>query len=106
MPATVKRTPAKKRPVKATKKAISKKTAKKPAAKKPAAKKAAKKKTPAKKPAASKTVSHGIQVRNVVSAIDPNIKLTDDAVELLNALLAEKFTQIASSAVQIVHKGK
>ena len=80
---------------------------------KPAAKKAAYhvkkvvKKTPVKKAAASKKqVSHGIQVRNVVSEIDPSIKLTDDAVELLNALLNEKFTQIASSAVKIVHKGK
>ena len=114
MPATVKRIPAKKTAAKAAKKSISKKTAKKTvakksAAKKPAAKKAAKKvvkKTPVKKAAASKQISHGIQVRNVVSEMDPKISLTDDAVELLNALLNEKFTQIASSAVKIVHKGK
>ena len=38
--------------------------------------------------------------------MDPGIKLSDDAVELLNALLVEKFKQIASKAVEIVHRGK
>ena len=115
MPATLmKKSPAKKRPAKAAKKTITKKSSAKKTTKSPS-KKVSKKLAPARKkapakgsPSKSKSSSqnHGIKVRDVVTSMDPKIKLTDDAVELLNALLTAKFTQIAEKAVDIVHRGK
>ena len=34
----------------------------------------------------------GIKVEEIVHKVNPKLTLTDDAVELLNALLTEKFT--------------
>jgi histone H3/H4 len=90
-----------------TKKNVSKKTAK-PVAKKPIskAKAATKRATPkaVKKPVTQKEL--GLKVREVVHGVNPKINLTEDAVELLNAILMEKFTQIAETAAQIVNKAK
>ena len=104
MPATKSKSPAKsKRPApKVSKKPIRKVLAKKSSSKKAASKA---KKTPAKRATKTQGTS-GIKVRDVVSAVDPNIKLTDDAVELLEALITDKFTEIAQKAVRIVHRGK
>ena len=48
----------------------------------------------------------GIKVQSIMHKVNPNLVLTDDAVELLNAVLTEKFTQIAEAASKIVEKGK
>ena len=45
-------------------------------------------------------------MREIVHKVNPKLKLTDDAVELLNAILTEKFTLIAEAASKIVEKGK
>ena len=106
MPAASKaKSPAKSKKTasKATKKPI-RKTAKKSPVKK-SVKKAATKTTKAKL-STKKQGASGIKVRDVVSAVDPNIKLTDDAVELLEAIITSKFTEIAQKAVKIVHRGK
>ena len=109
MPAVKKsKSPAKsKRPApKVSKKPIRKAPAKKSSPKKAVKKAASKtKKAPAKRTTKSQGTS-GINVRDVLSAVDPNIKLTDDAVELLEALITDKFTEIAQKAVRIVHRGK
>ena len=109
MPAVKKsKSPAKsKRPApKVSKKPIRKAPAKKSSPKKAVKKVASKtKKAPAKRTTKSQGTS-GINVRDVLSAVDPNIKLTDDAVELLEALITDKFTEIAQKAVRIVHRGK
>ena len=108
MPAAKSKSPAKsKKPApKVAKKPIRKAPAKKTGSKKVAKKAVSKtKKAPAKRIAKTQGTS-GIKVRDVVSAVDPNIKLTDDAVELLEALITDKFTEIAQKAVRIVHRGK
>ena len=104
MPATKSKSPAKS---KRTASKVSKKPIRKAPAKKSSSKKAASKakKSPAKRATKTQGTS-GIKVRDVVSAVDPNIKLTDDAVELLEALITDKFTEIAQKAVRIVHRGK
>ena len=99
-----------KQAAKATKKPVTKKAAK-PIAKKAATKAKAGKKTAASvaSKSAGKTSSKrelGIKVREVVKSVNPKINLTEDAVELLNALLLEKFTQIAETAAKIVNKAK
>ena len=48
----------------------------------------------------------GIKVQSIMHKVNPNLILTDDAVELLNAVLTEKFTLIAEAASKIVEKGK
>ena len=51
---------------------------------------------------ATKKANTGIKVEEIVHKVNPKLHLTDDALELLNALLTEKFTQIAEAASQIV----
>ena len=78
--------------------AKTKATAKKPAkvtAKKPAAK-------PAK---AARKESH-IQVRGMMKKIDPKVKLSDDAAELLEDYLVQLFSTIAEGATKIVQKAQ
>ena len=91
----------------APKKTASKKTAKivakKPIAKAKATTKRASPKT-VKKPLTKKEL--GLKVREVVRGVNPKINLTEDAVELLNAILLDKFTQIAETAAKIVNKAK
>ena len=109
MPAKTKtKSPAKskKSAPKASKKPIRKTPVKKSVPKKTVKKVAAKTKKATAKRTAVKSDASGIKVRDVVSAVDPNIKLTDDAVELLEALITDKFTEIAQKAVRIVHRGK
>ena len=104
------KSPAKRKSTKAVKKTIKKKSTTKRAGRSPSKKsiksraKTTTKKTPAKSSGSSKNV--GIKVRDVISSVDPKIKLTDDAVELLEDLFVKKFTQIATKAVEIVHRGK
>lgn len=38
--------------------------------------------------------------------VNPKLTMTDDAVELLNHIMTEKFTSIAEAASKIVSKGK
>lgn len=47
---------------------------------------------------ATKKANTGIKVEEIVHKVNPKLHLTDDALELLNALLTEKFTQIAEAA--------
>ena len=54
---------------------------------------------------ATRKTSTGIKVEEIVHKVNPKLSLTTDAIELLNALLTEKFTQIAQAASQIVTKG-
>ena len=80
---------------KTTKKVVAKKA-------KPAAKP---KKQIQQKAKAPKQKSSGIKVLDIVHQVNPKLRLTDDAVELLNALLTEKFTKIAEAASKIVSNG-
>jgi len=41
-----------------------------------------------------------------MAEVKPEWKMSDDAVELLEAFLSKKLTQIAEKAVQIVHRAK
>ena len=47
-----------------------------------------------------------LEIKSVVKSVDPKIQLTEDAEELLNALLIEKFQQIATKAAEIVKRAK
>lgn len=58
-----------------------------------------------KKPRVASKKSSGIKVEEIVRKVNPKLTLTSDAVELLNALLTEKFTQIAQAASKIVQNG-
>jgi histone H3/H4 len=78
-------------------------TKKQTKAAKPAAKTARKKLIAKAKPQTKQT--SGISVQAIVHKVNPKLNLTEDAIELLNALLTEKFTQIAQAASQIVTKG-
>ena len=74
--------------------------------KKKSIKKAAKKTIKKTKPASKVSqASTGIKVEEIVHKVNPKLTLTDDAIELLNALLTEKFTQIAQAASRIVTQG-
>lgn len=55
---------------------------------------------------ATRKEATGIKVEEIVHKVNPKLTLTSDAVELLNALLTEKFTQIAHAASAIVAKGQ
>ena len=79
-------------------KCIAKKSAtpKPAAAKKPAIAKKAKKTAP--------VVGSSVEVNAILERMNSKVKLTDDAVQLLNAYITSLFTTIAQKAETIVKK--
>ena len=104
----------------ATKKVTKKAAPKKSPAKKTSPKKITKRVTPAKKsstttkktaPAKKATkkttpATGSFAIEQIAKGIDPTVKFTSDAIEILEAMLTEKFEQIATQAVKIVQRGK